>query len=210
MWKSLNTWKKMEDQWYLTPFSQIEAQDIKLEADKFFKTAMKLEKNLPPNLIQEQLKSKVETFKEAMPIVIALRNDKLQENHWQQIKDHIGKEFDITQEDFTLSALIALDVNNYREEIVAISVAAEKEYGLKQDLAKLDEDWKRISFPIEMDDKVETYIITDLEEIYTALDESLALINAVLGSRYVKPLREPAETWKRHIMTLSDMVDQWF
>jgi hypothetical protein len=38
---------------------------------------MKLEKNLPPNLIQEQLKSKVETFKEAMPIVIALRNDKL-------------------------------------------------------------------------------------------------------------------------------------
>ena len=83
MWKSLNSWKKMEENWYQTSFSQIEAQDIKLEADKFFKVAMKLEKNLPPNLIQEQLKSKVETFKEAMPIVIALRNDKLQENHWQ-------------------------------------------------------------------------------------------------------------------------------
>lgn len=57
-----------------------------------------------------------------MPIVIALRNDKLQEFHWQKIKDLIGKEFDIKDEDFTLESLIALDVNNYREEIVAISV----------------------------------------------------------------------------------------
>lgn len=170
---------------------------------------MKLEKNLDPNVIQEQLKSKVETFKEAMPIVIALRNDKLQESHWQQIKDHIGKEFDITQDDFTLEALIALDVNNYREEIVAISVAAEKEHGLRMDLDKLENDWRRIIFPVEMEDRVDSYILKDLEEIYTALDESLALINAVLGSRYVKPLRDQAETWKKNIMTLSDMVDQW-
>lgn len=53
MWRSLASWKRKEDLWYKTPFSQIEAQDIKLEADKYFKTAMKLEKNLEPNLIQE-------------------------------------------------------------------------------------------------------------------------------------------------------------
>lgn len=209
MWRSYNTWQIKEKTWYKTPFSQIEAQDIKLEADKYFKTAMKLEKNLDPNVIQEELKSKVETFKEAMPIVIALRNDRLTESHWQQIKDHIGKEFDITQDDFTLEALIALDVNNYREEIVAISVAAEKEYGLKMDIEKLDNDWKRISFPVEIEERMDSFILKDLEEIYTALDESLALINSVLGSRYVKPMRELAETWKKNIMTLSDMVDQW-
>lgn len=83
MWRSLHSWTKKEGVWYKTPFQSIEAQDIKLEADKYFKTAMKLEKNLEPNLIQEQLKSRVETFKEAMPIVIALRNDKLTDGHWQ-------------------------------------------------------------------------------------------------------------------------------
>lgn len=105
--------------------------------------------------------------------------------------------------------MIALDVNNYREEIVAISVAAEKEYGLRMDLEKLENDWRRISFPVEYDDRVESHILKDLEEIFTALDESLALINAVLGSRYVKPLRDQAETWKRNIMALSDIIDQW-
>lgn len=145
-----------------------------------------------------------------MPIVIALRNDKLEEIHWQEIKDHIGKEdLNISADDFTLENLIALDVNNYREEIVAISVKAEKEHGLKQDIKYLEETWKRIAFPIEFEEKVDAYILKDLEEIYTALDESLALINAVLGSRYVKRLRTEAEKWKKDINILMEMVDQW-
>ena len=81
---------------------------------------MKIEKNLDPNLIQEKLKTAVETFKEAMPIVIALRSDKLKEDHWIQIKELIKEDFDINDEDFTLRSLINLDANQYREEICAI------------------------------------------------------------------------------------------
>jgi hypothetical protein len=43
---------------------------------------MRLEKNLDPNPIQEKLKILVNTFKDAMPIVTALRNEKLEEHHW--------------------------------------------------------------------------------------------------------------------------------
>ena len=122
MWRSLHSWQEKEVTWYDTPFSQIEAQDIKIEAEKYFKVAMKLEKNLEPNLIQEKLKTAVETFKEAMPIVIALRSDKLLEAHWQQIKELIKEDFDINAEDFTLRSLINLDVNQYKEEICAIQL----------------------------------------------------------------------------------------
>lgn len=74
---------------------------------------MRLEKNLPPNPIQEKLKTAVVTFKEAMPIVTALRNDMLGEDHWKQIKGLIKKDFDINHEDFTLEGLIELDVNQF-------------------------------------------------------------------------------------------------
>ena len=57
---------------------------------------MRIEKNLDPNPIQMKLKVLVDTFKEAMPIVTALRNDKLAEVHWAQIKNLIKKEFDIS------------------------------------------------------------------------------------------------------------------
>lgn len=32
----------------------------------------------------------------------------------------------------------------------------------------------------------------------------------ILGSRFVKPLRKEAEEWKKNIMTLSDMVEEWY
>lgn len=44
---------------------------------------------MPPNMIQVQLKEQVEQFKDAMPIVTALRNDKLEEIHMNQIKELI-------------------------------------------------------------------------------------------------------------------------
>ena len=148
MWRSLHSWQEKEVVWYKTPFAQIEAQDIKMEAEKYFKVAMKLEKNLEPNLIQEKLKTAVETFKEAMPIVVAMRSDKLLESHWQQIKDLIKEDFDINAEDFTLRSLINLDANQYKEEICAIQLQAEKEASLRADLEALEEQWRRIVFPV--------------------------------------------------------------
>ena len=46
-------------------------------------------------------------------------------------------------------------------------------------------------------------ILVDIDEIFQALDEGLATINMVLGSRYVKPLRVEAETWKKNLFTLN-------
>jgi len=40
------------------------------------------------------LEDKVKEFSSTMPVVVALRNDKLKENHLQQIKDIIGVNFD--------------------------------------------------------------------------------------------------------------------
>jgi dynein heavy chain len=48
-----------------------------------------------------------------------------------------------------------------------------------------------------------------LDDVYTALDDTLAEINMILGSRFVKPLREEAEKWKKHIIYMGDMVDEW-
>lgn len=62
---------------------------------------------------------------------------------------------------------------------------------------------------IELDDKTEVPILVGLDDIYQLLDESLANINMILGSRFVKPLRAEAEMWKKDILTISDMVEQW-
>jgi len=51
----------------------------------------------------------------------------------------------------------------------------------------------KINFVVEFDDKVECYILKELDDIYVALDDSLANLNMILGSRFVAPLRVEAE-----------------
>ncbi len=70
---------------------------------------MRLEKNNLENPIQRKLKELVDTFKGAMPIVVALRNDNLKEHHWKEIKDLINADFNIADEQFTLQSLIDLN-----------------------------------------------------------------------------------------------------
>ena len=121
MWRSLNEWQDLNEKWLKTQFSEVDAKGITTLAEKFAKNCMRLEKNLDPNPIQEKLKILVNQFKDAMPIVTALRNEKLEEHHWAQIKSLIKKEIDVSQSDFSLKSLIDMDVNQYQEEIVVIS-----------------------------------------------------------------------------------------
>lgn len=111
MWRSLHEWQELSERWKITLFTEIDAANISKLADKYFRDVMRIEKNLPANPVQEKLKILVNQFKEAMPIVTALRNEKLEPNHWFQIKNLINKDIDVKKEDFTLQSLIALDVN---------------------------------------------------------------------------------------------------
>lgn len=209
MWNSLNKWQEYNDKWYKTPFAEIDTEAIATLSDKFAKNCIRIEKQLDPNPIAEKLKGLVNQFKEAMPVVKALSSDKLTENHWSQIKGLIKKDFDINDPSFDLKSLIDLNVNEYQEEIVAISIQAVQEFKLRGDLAELEDTWKGTSFQIEIDDKTDVPLLTKWDDLYTVLDESLANINMVLGSRFVKPLRDEAEQWKKWIITIADMVDEW-
>ena len=51
MWRSLNEWQELNDEWYKTPFTEVDAKRIAKEAEKFSKICMRLEKNLDPNPI---------------------------------------------------------------------------------------------------------------------------------------------------------------
>ena len=80
---------------------------------------------------------------------------------------------------------------------------------MREQIENIKATWLKINFTVEWEDRCDSFIIKDLDDIYTALDESLANINMILGSRFVAPLRAEAEQQKHYIMTLSDMIDQW-
>ena len=79
-------------------------------------------------------------------------------------------------------------------------------------MAAIEEIWKKVDFKSKVykeGTKDTSYILEDIDDIYTTLDESMASVNMILGSRYVKPLRTEAEVWKKNLQLLSKVLDNW-
>lgn len=79
-------------------------------------------------------------------------------------------------------------------------------------MTTIEDIWKKVDFKSKVYKegiKDTSFILEDVDDIYTTLDESMAQVNTILGSRYVKPLRTEAETWKKNLQLLSKVLDNW-
>lgn len=73
---------------------------------------------MPPNPVLEKLKVLVFEFKDTIPVVVALRNPALTEDHWNLIKNGIiGQNFDVEDETFTLKSLMDMNVQEHQLKI---------------------------------------------------------------------------------------------
>ena len=87
LWRAIHDWKKHTKAWENETFEDIEVSEISQISDKFTKTIIQCERNLPPESTAVQhLKKLVFAFRETMPIVEAFGNRNLQEVHWNEIK----------------------------------------------------------------------------------------------------------------------------
>jgi len=66
-----------------------------------------------------------------MPVVTYLRDDALQERHWNEIFETLGMVLDLENDDFTLKSLIELNVKNEKTRLGEISLKAKKEEELE-------------------------------------------------------------------------------
>ena len=106
-------------------------------------------------------------------------------------------EFDKDDPGFTLNSLIEMNVVQFQEEIQFISTQASQEASLRRQINVLHEQWRKIDIITKSYKEDEVNVLDKIEDVFATLDDSLATINTILGSRFVKPLRAEAEGWKR-------------
>ena len=73
----------------------------------------------------------------------------------------------------------------------------------------MEDTWKKIDFVTKQYKDKDAFILDEIDDIFASLDEGMATVNMILGSRYVKPLRNEAENWKKNLFTLNQVVEEW-
>ncbi len=117
MWTHLRDWKQYTSQWIDGRFMDIDTEVIRNKATQFSIVVAKAGKKLVANPVLDELKHLVFSFKETMPIVMALRNKYLKNYHWDKIKAFMKQNFDIMDDHFTLRSLMDMDVLDQQTNI---------------------------------------------------------------------------------------------
>lgn len=91
-----------------------------------------------------QYKTRVEEFKEHLPLVATLFNKGLRQRHWEQISEIVGFPLKAT-DDMYLSKMIDMGLDQYVAKFESISEAASKEFALEKALNKMKDEWAPVS-----------------------------------------------------------------
>jgi len=114
-----------------------------------------------------------------MPIVKALGNRLLKEEHWFEIKTLMNKQdFALEERNFSLGELMGFKISAMQEEIENISTTATQEHNLGKKISDITEIWNKTEFDIEKY-KEKDFILSGIDKVVVILDESLSEISDI-------------------------------
>ena len=214
MWSSLKELESVTKGWVNTVLDQLEVSHMETCVTKWFKTAMRADRELPPNKVAPALKDQAQRFKDLTPIVSALRNPSLQQRHWDKIESVLGHKLERDPETwsrpFTLGVLLEMRADLHQEKIEAISTEATQESSLETLLKKVQDIWSTAEFVLALfKDQKDVYILAGVDELQVYLDDSMVTMGTIQASRYVAGIRDAVDKMELSLRTFSDTLDEW-
>ena len=94
----------------------------------------------------------IEGFKDSLPLIENLKSDALRDRHWKQLIAVTGQDPDFNTDPatFKLADLFGMELHKFRDDVLQLCVAAEKELKIEADVAELSGVWKDQKFELCM------------------------------------------------------------
>ncbi|EFN66875.1 Dynein heavy chain 7, axonemal [Camponotus floridanus] len=197
--------------WTEAMIGSYDPEVIENETGVAYRMVYKLEKVFQEPAVKklaEIVRTKIEDFKEHMPVILTLGNPSLKSRHWEQVSEIVGFPIKVDQY-MTLAKILDYGLGDYVAKFDAISEAATKEGNLERALFKMYSDWADIAFIVNPYRDTGTYVIASVDEIQLLLDDHLTKAQTMKNSLYIKPFEKETLEWENKLLLLQDIMDYW-
>lgn len=210
LWNIVGKWKTVCDSWLKSLVSIVDTEQLS-------SSITEIEQSITNFLIQDRdmlalmLQQEITNWKDRLPAIELICNQKLLKHHWQQLASALG--IQQSPSTLTLSALLTCDlIGNYK---VIESIVSENEY--EENLTLLVEDitneWKQLEFnlrPSEEDQNL--FILTSVQDILQRVERAEKVLQTVKDSRHFSTStsgKNDIINWEKRILSVNNLLETW-
>ncbi|XP_076804189.1 dynein axonemal heavy chain 3-like isoform X1 [Clavelina lepadiformis] len=212
LWNTALQWHVKNETWMNGPFQDLNSEEITEEIGALWRTAYKLSKSFSdaagPRRIADSVKTKIDKFKQHLPILTTICNPGIKERHWDQISDIIG--FDIKPEaDTSLLNMLEFGLNKHMDELEQIGTNAGKEFALEKNLNRMKKEWLDMCFILAPYRDSGLHILSSVDDVQALLDDHVVKAQTMKGSPFIQPIEQEAKEWEEKLILMQDILDAW-
>ena len=195
--------------WLTSDLSELDVNQVAASVESTFLKVHKLNKYFQDD-VSNKLFEQVKHFRSDVPTMVELGNPSMLTEHWEQIYKMMGMNAEDVLQEFTLNKLIDAGIMDFKKEISNISGTASGQSRLLKSLDNISEAWTTLSLPLLPYRGGEgKYILGDLEELLTTLEDHQVMLQAMLASKDVNLILQQVNTWQKRLSLFSDTMDEW-
>uniref|UniRef100_A0A671G5J5 Dynein axonemal heavy chain 3 n=1 Tax=Rhinolophus ferrumequinum TaxID=59479 RepID=A0A671G5J5_RHIFE len=192
------------------PLFLLNAEEIVEEIGLMWRTIYKLTKTFAdvpaPRRLVENVKMKIEKFRQHVPVLTISCNPGMKDRHWQQVwklpPPLAARPWSPRGETTCLANMLEFGFK-------PIGAAASKEYSLEKNLDKMKLDWVNLTFNFVKYRDTDTSILCAVDDIQLLLDDHVIKIQTMCGSPFVKPIEAECRKWEEKLVRVQENLDAW-
>jgi dynein heavy chain len=196
------------DDWKVILWPDIQPARMEEEAKAFQKAVKACDKAVRGWDVYRAIDASVKNFLVAMPCVSDLKSPSMRDRHWQKLMDVTKVTIDVKDPAFSLADLIALNLQDYVDDVGEVVDCANKEDKMEQTLVKLAETWKVVEFNFDQHADSDVYLIGLGEENFEMLEENQLVVQGMMASKYLATFEEEVTGWQKNLSSVSDVLGQ--
>ena len=145
-------------------------------------------------------------------MIEALGCKDLEKRHWDKIFTRMESNNlqGMHISDITFERMLQDGALEHQEYIAEIAGMAKGEADLSRQMEQVKERWSTREFSVfQYRDTKDRFIIKEVEDVISDLEDDIMTVSGMMGSRYVTEIRAEVEDWERKLGYISDTIDEW-
>ncbi|PFH33986.1 dynein heavy chain family protein [Besnoitia besnoiti] len=200
-------------EWSDIPWATVDIQELQRGTDEFAKKLRRLPKDFPAIAdmpAYQKLTQAIGSFMNAVPLIERLKTDAMRPQHWRQLMDLTGWEFETDNRKFRLQDVFDLGLSRFPDQVQNILQTAQEEMKLETDIAKIESCWRAQTIDMcryKADEQ--SYVLRANEELRTMLEDHILQLQSMTGSRFAAVVMERIKKWEKTLNTIREVFEAW-